>query len=361
MMRHLKRLDWIMILAVFFICILGILSIYSSSFARNNFINFQKQAIFLAIGFLIMIGLSFLDYRALKESSLFVLALYFIISLSLFLVYFFSEKIRGIHGWFNFGFVVFQPVEFMKISLILLMAKYFSMRHIEMYRPLHIVISGIYLVIPFLLVFFQPDFGSAAILLFLWLGVMIIAGIKIRHLLLLGILGVIIFFLAWNFALKPYQKERLISFINPYVDPVGQGYNVIQSTIAIGDGGIFGRGLGYGSQVQYKFLPEPQNDFIFAAISEEFGLVGVFILFFLMLIFLFRVIKIALVSQNNFAKIITSSFAFLIFLQVFINVGMNIGFLPIVGIPLPFLSYGGSNLLSLFIGLGIVQSIKVRM
>lgn len=359
--HYLKNIDWITVLTVFFICLLGLLSIFSSSFARGSFLNFQKQIVFITVGFILMIGLSFFDYRSLKENQFLLLTIYFTTLIFLTLLYPFGERIRGVYGWFRFGPLTFQPVEFMKIVMIFVMSKYFSMRHIEMYRPRHIMISGIYVAIPSLLVFFQPDLGSAAILVFLWLGIMIVAGIKIRHLFLLALLGILIFILAWNLAMKPYQQERILSFLDPYLDPVGRGYNIIQAKIAIGNGGIFGQGIGYGSQTQYKFLPEPQTDFIFASIAEEFGLLGVLTLFLLFVILVSRIINLAMIVENNFARLIVSSFALLVFLQFFVNAGMATGMLPVVGIPLPFLSYGGSSLISFFIGLGILQSIKVRV
>ncbi len=160
--------------------------------------------------------------------------------------------------------------------------------------------------------------------------------------------------------MKDYQKERIISFFQPQLDPLGVGWSQNQSKIAIGSGGVFGQGFGKGAQTQYGFLPEPQTDFIFAAIAEEFGLIGVIILFLLFFLLLYRIIKIALSNQNNFSRLFASGFAIVILSQLFIHIGMNVGILPIIGIPLPLISYGGSSLIVTFLGVGILQSIKTH-
>jgi rod shape determining protein RodA len=272
----------------------------------------------------------------------------------------FGARIRGAISWFRVGPFNFEPVELVKLIMILILAQYFSLRHIELYRIRHIIVSGIYIAIPTALIFFQPDLGSAMVLVFLWLGIVLIAGIKLRHLIILFLIGIIIFGIAWLGLLKPYQKERLLSFINPYLDPLGSGYHRIQSVIAIGAGKLLGRGLGQGSQSQLDFLPEQHTDFIFASIAEEWGFIGVCLFFILYFLFFWRIIKIALGSTNNFARLFCVGAAVVFLFQVFVNIGMNLGILPIAGISLPFVSYGGSNLIISFITFGIIQSIAVR-
>ena len=229
-----------------------------------------------------------------------------------------------------------------------------------MYRIKHIILSGVYVLIPFILIFFQPDFGSAIILIFLWVGILIVSGIKLSHFLILVLCGLLIFSLAWSFLIKDYQKQRIISFLAPQFDPLGIGWNQMQSKIAIGSGGIFGQGIGRGSQTQYGFLPEPQTDFIFASIAEETGLFGVGVLFALFLILISQIIKIALFARENFSRLFASGFAILLVSQFFIHIGMNLGILPIIGISLPLVSYGGSGLIATFLGIGILQSIKTH-
>jgi len=241
--------------------------------------------------------------------------------------------------------------------LIIILAKYFSTRHIEMYRIRHILLSGFYVFLPAALTFLQPDLGSVLILVALWLGVLIVSGIGIRHFLILFFCGILILILAWGFLLKDYQKARIMSFVEP-TDPLGVSWSQNQAKIAIGSGGILGQGFTMGSQTQYGFLPEPQTDFIFAAIAEEFGLIGVSVLFMLFLILIWRIFKIMLLSRSNFSRLFTVGLAIVFISQIFIHIGMNLGIFPIVGISLPLVSYGGSGLITLLAGLGILQSIR---
>jgi rod shape determining protein RodA len=188
----------------------------------------------------------------------------------------------------------------------------------------------------------------------------LISGIKIRHFLFLALCGLLIFLAAWAFVLKDYQKQRIITFINPQIDPKGISWSVNQAKIAIGSGGLFGKGLGRGPQAQYGFLPEPQTDFIFAAIAEEFGLVGIGILLALFSLLIWRITKIAILATSNFPRLFATGLAILLTFQIFIHIGMNLGILPIIGIPLPLISYGGSSLIATFIGLGVLQGIKAK-
>lgn len=371
---HFKKFDWILTISVLLLVGIGLLSLYSSSLGtraiakgedealtsstKGNFLNFQKQLIFFGIGFLLMILFSFFDWRAFSEDPYLILILYFLCCLSLAGLFWFAPEIRGIKSWYKLGLISIDPIEFAKIILIILLAKFFSMRHVEMYRIGHILLSGFYVFIPIFLIFLQPDMGSVLILIALWIGILIVSGIKIRHFLILALCLLLILILGWNTLLKDYQKERILSFIRPQIEPLGIGWSQTQAKIAIGSGGFFGQGFGKGSQTQYGFLPEPQTDFIFSAIAEEFGLIGVVVLLFLFSVLLWRVIKIAIVSQTNFSRLFASGFALLLISQVFIHIGMNLGMLPIIGISLPLVSYGGSSLISTFIALGILQSIK---
>ena len=355
---HIKNLDWIIVGCALSLTIFGILSIHNYSSELS--LNFQKQAIFLGIGFFLMILFSFFDWRALKESSSLVLSLYFLGIILILGLFIFAPELRDVRRWYVLGPVSFDPVEFFKIVIIVLMAKFFSKRHIEMYRFSHIIFSGIYIIIPSIIVFFQPDMGSALALIILWIGILILSGIKIKHFLILSLIGILILSLSWAFLLKDYQKSRVTSFVSPHVDPQGINWNPEQARIAIGSGGLLGKGLGEGSQTRDGFLPERHTDFIFSAIAEETGLVGVFILFSLFLILIFRILKIASNASENFSRLFCSGFIILIISQVFINIGMNLGILPIVGIPLPLVSYGGSSLIFTYIGLGIIQSIKIK-
>ena len=275
-------------------------------------------------------------------------------------LFFFAPEIRGVKGWYKVGSFSIDPIEFIKIVLLILLAKYFSMRHIEMYRLSHIILSGIYTILPVVLIFFQPNMGSALILVFLWVGILIISGIKIRHFLALVLCGILILIISWSFLLRNYQKERIISFFEPKIEPLGMAWSQNQAKIAIGSGGILGQGIGKGSQTQYGFLPEPQTDFIFAAIAEEIGLIGVSFLLILFVVLIWRIMRIAILAESNFPRLFASGLVLILIPQVFIHIGMNLGISPIIGLALPLVSYGGSGLIATFIGLGILQSLKIH-
>jgi len=357
---YLRKLDWILIVVVVLLIGIGLLFIYSSSLERDDFSNFNKQVIFFGIELILMFSLSFFDWRLFRESPYFILILYFICLISLAGLLFLAPEIRGIKGWYKLGPISIDPIEFTKIILIILLAKYFSVRHIEMYQIRHILLSGFYVLLPAILIFLQPDLGSVLILALIWLGILIISGIKLKHLLILTLCFLLISVLGWSFFLKDYQKARILSFFYP-TDPLGISWSQNQAKIAIGSGGLFGQGIGSGSQTQYGFLPEPQTDFIFSAIAEETGLFGVGILLLLFLILIWRIVKIAMISQTNFPRLFALGLALLLISQIFINIGMNLGLLPIIGISLPLISYGGSNLIAIFIALGILQNIKANL
>ncbi len=218
--NHLKKLDRILIISFLLLTGAGLLSIYSYCLGRGDFLIFKKQIIFFIIGIILMVAVSFFDWREFRENPYFILALYFLCILSLLGLFFFAPEIRGVKSWYKIGPVSFNPIEFTKIVLIILLAKYFSMRHIEMYRLKHILLSGFYILLPVVLIFPQPDLGSIIILIILWIGVLIISGIKLRHFLILAFYGLLISALSWSFLLRNYQKERIMSFFSPQIEPL---------------------------------------------------------------------------------------------------------------------------------------------
>ena len=236
-----------------------------------------------------------------------------------------------------------------------MLAKYFSRRHVQIAHIRHIIVSGVYAGILFLLVALQPDFGSAITIFSIWLGMVLISGISKKHLALVFTIGVIAFAGLWNFGFKEYQKHRIMNFINPLADIRGSGYNAYQAMITVGSGEIVGKGIGYGTQSRLKFLPEYETDFIFAAFAEEWGFVGVIILFILYIIIIGRIIVWASRGETNFETLYAMGLAIFFMVHLTINIGMNIGVMPVTGIPVPFMSYGGSHLLTEFIGLGILM------
>lgn len=358
-LRYLKKFDLTLIISAVLLVVIGLASIYSSSLRAGDFLNFEKQIIFFGIGFLLMIIVSFFDMRIFKNNSYLILIFYFISLLGL-AGLFFVPEIRGVRGWYKIGPISIDPIEFTKIILIILLAKYFSMRHVEMYRLRHIILSGFYVVIPSLFVFKQPDLGSVLILVSLWIVILAISGIKIKHFLILCLIFVLLSTAGWSFLLKDYQKQRVLGFINPEADPLGASWSQRQSKIAIGSGELFGKGLGNGSQTQYGFLPETQTDFIFASLAEETGLCGILVLFSIFSVLIWRIIRIAVNAKNNFYRLFASGLATILVSQFFVHIGMNLGILPIIGIPFPLVSYGGSGLIVTFIGLGLLQGIRAK-
>ena len=359
MFQYAKKIDWVIIACAFLLVVFGLVSIYSSSIRGGDFLNFEKQIIFFVASIFLMAIFTVFDWRMIRDNPYNIVIFYLICVVALLGLLFFGPVIRGTKGWYKLGPVNIDPVEITKVILIILLAKYFSKRHVEMYNLKHILLSGIYVLLPSLLIFRQPNFGSAMMLVFLWIGILVISGIKLRHFILLTLCGILILTISWFFLLQNYQKERILSFLIPDIEPLGISWNQNQAKIAIGSGGILGKGFSKGSQARYGFLPEPQNDFIFAAIAEEFGLVGVSILFSLFIILIWRIMKIAIDAESNFPRLFASGFVILIVAQLFVHIGMNLGVLPVIGISLPFVSYGGSGLISCFVCLGILENIKI--
>jgi rod shape determining protein RodA len=241
---------------------------------------------------------------------------------------------------------------------VLILAKYFSRRHVEIRDIKHIFISGIYALIPIILVLLQPDFGSAMVLFLIWFGMVLVSGISKKHLFTVFMAGALLFGILWMFVFAPYQQARILNFLNPLSDSHGSGYNASQSTIAVGSGQLTGKGLGFGTQSRLRFLPEPQSDFVFAAFAEEWGLIGSIIILLLFALTIWRILYNASYGATNFEILFGMGIAIFFMSHILINVGMNLGLMPITGIPLPFMSYGGSHLLTEFMGLGILMSMR---
>jgi rod shape determining protein RodA len=357
----LLRLDWILITGIVILLSLSLLELYSLSPSLNDgFLMFKKQILFVLLGIFLMFSFSFFDYRFFKENVGITLILYVFNTGLLVALIIIGKAIGGAKSWFTLGIFGLEPVELMKIALILILAKFFSLRHVEIFSPRYLITSLIYLLLPLILVILQPDLGSALILVLIWIGILIISGLKRKQALYILITAFIIVSSSWLFIVKPYQKARIISYFAPQQDPLGQGYNLIQSLTAISNGGFWGRGLGGGSVAQLGFLPSRHTDFIFASIAEEMGLIGVIILIAGYLIIFRRLVKIALSAKDNFGRLLIMGTFILIASHCFINLGMNVGFLPITGISLPFVSYGGSGMISFLILLGICLSVKVN-
>ncbi len=343
------KVDVTLLISMLFISIAGLLTM-SSFQGDDNY--FFKQAVWIVLAMCVFLTASLFDYRFLKQTRV-VMALYGFLLVILSFLFILGHSAKGAQSWFSLGGLAFQPSDLMKLGLIIVLAKYFNRRHVEIANIRHIIVSGVYAAIPFVLVVLQPDFGSAMVLFAIWLGIIFVSGISWRHILLVAVLVSTTFLLAWNFAFKPYQKARIMNFINPLQDIRGTGYNAYQSTIAVGSGGLFGKGLGSGTQSRLNFLPEYKTDFIFAAYAEEWGFIGSILLLIFFAIIFIKLSFFALRADSTFEALFTYGVMVWMMTHVVINIGMNIGIMPVTGIPLPLMSYGGSHLLAEALALGM--------
>lgn len=352
--KSFLALDWI--LASSIVPILGAGLVTMNSFVGESLL-FDRQVLWIGISFLCFFLFSFFDWRFLRRTD--VLVTLFLASASLLVLLFIvAEAKKGAQSWFTFGGASFEPADPIKLVLIAILAKYFSRRHIEIAHIRHILVSGFYALVFFVLVLLQPDFGSAIIIILIWFGMVFVSGISKKHLVLVFCVGLLAFAGLWFYVFKDYQKQRIINFIHPLQDIRGTGYNAYQSTIAVGSGEIFGKGVGFGTQSRLKFLPEYETDFIFAAFAEEWGFLGVLLLFCLYAVVIWRILFHAMRGATNFEMLFGLGLSIFFMSHFFVNVGMNIGLLPVTGITLPFMSYGGTHLLTEFTGLGILMGMS---
>lgn len=341
----LKFINWPITIISSLLLSIGILVIYSSSPTLALY-----QLIFAILGIIIYIFISLFEYKALKGLSL---TLFVIVTVLLGLLALAGIQVRGVSRWIPIWIFNIQPAEIAKPIVALYLANFWINNTSSW---LNIFKSFISVLVPAFLIFIQPALGSALTILSLWVGLLISKGVGLKKLLILTLIVLIILPSGW-FILKDYQKQRVLSFLSPQADPLGQGYNIIQSTIAVGSGEIFGRGLGFGTQSRLAFLPEGRTDFIFASIAEEFGFLGsVFLLGLYFMLFSYC-LKVARESEDAFGFLLTIGITTMLTFQTIVNIGMNIGILPITGITLPLVSYGGSSLIATFVLLGLIASV----
>ena len=321
---------------------------------------FLRQLLWCGFAVLI-IGIAVLvDWRWLGGERWFRFGLYGFALFLLIATHLQGTVIRGTTSWLVVGGFQFEPAELMKLALIVLLAHFFARRHLEAWRGRNILFSLVAVGAPVTLIMLHPDLGSALIVLIVWLGIFLSSGIHVRRFLAGLLLAVVALVLLWSFALAPYQKARITSFLFPERDPLGTSYSVIQSKIAVGSAGWFGKGFGGSTQALLGFLPEAHNDFIFAAFVEEWGAVGAFVLIAAYLAFLARVVAIGMRASDNYSRFLSIGAATLFLAQFFVNTGSNVGLLPVTGLTFPFFSYGGSSLLTSALLVGIIQHIHVE-
>ena len=361
---RLRDFDPVLLLAALGLVALGALLIYSGSlnrFGRPAAFDFShpvvRQAVFAAAGLLLALLVTRSDYRVLGLLSG---GLYIGAIAALVFVLVVGEAAYGSRRWILVGGTQVQPSEIAKLVVIIALAKYLADRQEAIASPRVFLTSLGIAALPAALVFAEPDLGSAVIFAAIWLAMVTIAGANWRH--LLGLLGTAVVAIPFVFIalVQDYQRERIALWLNPESDPQGAGFNILQGKISIGSGGFLGKGLTHGTQTQLDYLRTETTDYVFSVLGEELGFLGVLLLFALFVVLLWRGLRVAELSQDLFGRLLATGMVTFILLQTFINVGVNVGLLPVTGIPLPFVSQGGSSLITLFIGLGILQSILLR-
>jgi len=427
-----SKMDIVLVGAVILAIIFGILMIYSAGFdpaiAANKGL-YKKQIIWFIIGIIFMIVMSVVNYRSLGDYALYIYGFFIFILL---ITTIFGRPIRGTSAWLSFGFISIQPSEFMKLSVVIVLAKYLELRERDIKNFRELFIPALLFFIPVIIILKQPDFGTAAVFIPVFFTMLFLGGADVSHLVsiiliavialvfpmlltywewagykggnfivqmfvhvdvLFSVAGVLLFIAVASFIthyfinksflrkiyipatvvslglflsvviqnfFKVYQKKRILVFLNPDLDPHGSGYNIIQSKIAIGSGGFFGKGFLHGTQTQLGFLPEKTSDFVFAVAAEELGFVGSIFLLLVLGVIIYRGIQISLETRDKFGALLAIGIVSILFFHIFINIGMVIGIMPVTGLPLSFFSYGGSNLFMIMIGIGILNSIQMN-
>ncbi len=355
--REFKYFDIPFLVATLLLLISGLALLYSTSVTENSANVFLRQLIFVFAGIATFLFFAFFDYHNLTKANKIA---YVVLIAALIYLLILGTEIRGGRRWIDFGFLLFQPSEFIKLSIILGLGRLLYLKRGQINSISVLLWSLAYVALPATLVMLEPDLGSTLMILGVWAGIILISPIKKKSLLVLLTIFLVMAAIIWQFALKDFQKDRIKVFLDPRLDPKGIGYNVKQATISIGSGQIFGWGLGKGMQGQHRFLPERQTDFIFASSAEEIGFLGTVALLVLYFILLLRILKIAKTAKDNLGMYLSLGIFFLLFEHIMINIGMNMGLLPVTGIPLPFLSAGGSALIVNLSALGLAQNVAVQ-
>ena len=350
-----RRYDYVMGLFLLMVLVLGATAIFSAAGAGNR-AEFIRQVIYIGLGFGVLLYFSLTDYRSLGR--LYGLT-YILMLLLLLLVRVAGHQALGAQREINLGLFELQASEISKLLIIIVLARFFNSRRDRIRSPVTFILAMVLVAPPTLLILAQPDLGTALVYVGIFFGISFMAGVPKRYMIGLIVLSAAALPLVIS-RLQGYQRTRLITFLNPGSDPSGAGYNILQAKIAVGSGGLFGKGFLTGTQGQLGFLPSRVTDFIFAIFSEEWGFVGAMILLALFFVLLMRLLRAAHLARDSFGALLAFGVATMIAFQVVVNVGMNIGVMPVVGIPLPFISYGGSSMLTNMAAIGMVQSVLIH-
>ncbi|MFH0804656.1 MAG: FtsW/RodA/SpoVE family cell cycle protein, partial [Patescibacteria group bacterium] len=356
----LQKSDWLLTVAAIFLVAFGLVASYSIQAANSDshLLNFKKQIIFFVVGLVVLIVLSVVDYRYLRTFSG---VLYAVGSLLLVVALVLGTVIHGTRGWiYFFGTQGFQPVELVKVVMVVAVSTLLARWGGEVGTPRRLLLLTAAAGTLVGLVLLQPDFGSAFILFVIFFGLLLLGRLRRSYLVFitLGLLAVVI--TSWFLVLRPYQRDRILTFVNPSRDPYGSGYNIKQSIIAVGSGKFFGRGLSLGPQSRLNFLPAQETDFVFAVVAEELGFLGAGLLIGVIVLLVYRLHRVGQQSRDSFGTYLVSGTVIYLAAQSLLNIGMNVGLVPIAGVPLPLVSYGGSSLIASLAMLGIAQSVQIR-
>ena len=355
--RLIKNFGWLILILTLVFSAFGLINLYSSSY-HTGLGSFKKQLIWIAVGLIAMIILTFLNSSLLKRYTMHI----FVISLiALVFVFIFGREVSGSRSWIVLGPASIQPSEFVKIALILIIARFYSNDFEDGPFGLKDIIKPIiFTILVFSLILLQPDLGTSLIILLLSGTLLLFMGIKRKSLLIIVGIITLVSIPTWHFFLKDYQRERILTFIDPSIDPLGTGYNSIQSQIAVGSGKLIGKGYLSGTQSQLRFIPAQQTDFAFSVLAEEWGFLGAGIMLLIYFLLILTILDTASSAKDKFSMLVALGIAALFFWHTLINVGMVLGLLPVIGVPLYLFSYGGSSVLTAFIAIGIVLGIKMR-
>ncbi|MEK6684463.1 MAG: rod shape-determining protein RodA [Nitrospirota bacterium] len=362
--RFINRFDGWFVVVVLLILSLGVLSIYTVTYAvspKAHLPVYTKQMIWIFLGLIVFFAVAAIDYHEIARWSTF---LYTGCVVLLILVLLVGRTGMGAQRWLSLGFFDLQPSEWAKLVVILVLARYFSTRsRLKGLSLRELIVPALWVTVPLLLVLKQPDLGTALVLLFIFAVLVFLIGLRSRTIGVSILISLMAFPFAWEMfwnALKPYQRNRLIAFINPAVDPMGRGYHALQSKIAIGSGGVFGKGLFGGTQSQLKFLPESHTDFIFSVFAEEWGFMGVLLLLILYFLLIWWGLDVADKAKDHLGVFLAVGVVAMLVFYLAVNIGMTLGVVPVVGVPLPLMSYGGNSILTTLAGLGLLLNIKKR-
>lgn len=357
--RIWKNMDWILLVVTLLLVATGVLVLYSTTLKAADVASpagARNQIVFAVMGVGLLVAAAVADYRLWAKYT----AWLYLVTLGLLgFVMVAGKTALGATRWINLGFFQFQPSELAKLVMIIVLAKFLSDNYDRLERPRYFLLSLLYVGLPMAMVLVQPDLGTALVFGFIWLVMVGVSRVPKAYIAGLAVVGLAALPLGIKL-LKPYQQSRLATFLNPSADPLGEGYNVVQSTIAVGSGQLFGRGLASGSQSQLNFLPSQHTDFIFAVLAEKMGFVGAAVLLLLFTVLLLRALMIAYLAKDRFGFFLASGLTGMYLFHLFVNIGMNMGIMPVTGIPLPFVSYGGTALLVGMIGIGLLESIHIR-